>query len=211
MKKEHPILFNTEMIQAILDGRKNQTHRVIKPQPKLHKKGYYTRNGGVFFIDHPEYHCPYGKAGDELWVRETCLLWRNLDGDKELGCDGPVFKTDEEYEACKKDIKKIGTKNSNWAVTPSIYMPRWASRIQLVIKDIRIERLQTITNKDAIAEGIQVDDSEHVVRQDDDINWGSAKGGFSELWDSINADRGYGWDTNPFIWVVEFDVEEIKL
>jgi hypothetical protein len=181
--KERPILFSGPMVQAILDGRKTQTRRVVKPQPEyweqtggyhypLDKKPYRGAPvGRVRSID--EYRCPYGQPGDRLWVRET---WHQYAGGE------VIYRADygpESYQAGAK----------GWR--PSIFMPRWASRITLEITGVRVERVQDISADDARAEGVSAPDV-------------LPRSKFATLWDSINAKRGYGWDMNPWCWCVEF-------
>jgi hypothetical protein len=125
--KERPILFSTPMVQAILEGRKTQTRRVIKPQPEPLEDGF-------MLPLHPD--CPYGYIGDRLWVRETFAYHHT----------GRLF-----YKA---DIPVVCHKNWKWK--PPIFMPRSASRITLEITDIRVERLQDITRSDIYAEGLIV-------------------------------------------------------
>ena len=180
--KERPIIFNTEMVKAILEGRKTQTRRVIKPQP-----GYdlgYQDCGNGFAIqvgaDYPdnkedERYCPYGQAGDKLWVREAfvqCISTKIH--------PGPNFV----YRA---DTSKEAQEDYGYKWKPSIHMPRLASRITLEITDIRVERVQDITLQDKWNEGYPPE-----------------IGRFQDLWDSINEKRGFGWDTNPWVWVIEF-------
>lgn len=177
--KERPILFSGEMVRAILDGRKTQTRRVVKQRGDC--------SGSVE-------QCPYGQPGERLWVRET---WAT-EGTDETSTLPLQFKADRsDWPKCSK-----------WR--PSIHMPRWASRITLEIESVRVERLQKITEEDAKAEGTRDDALVHYYCEegtDDDpignhrCNWRYA---FSRLWESINAKRGFGWDANPWVWVITF-------
>jgi len=182
--KERPILFSTEMVRAILEGRKTQTRRVIKPKPWLidpHKVEYNLWECGdgkeTYLIK-----CPYGKPGDLLWVRET---WGLYDTQPK---DGPG-KALLFYRA--SDGESYELRYQLWR--PSIFMPRWASRITLKIINVRVERLQDISEEDAIKEGATFRKGE----------WGELDA-FNYIWDSINAKRGYSWDSNPWVWVIEF-------
>ncbi len=171
---EKPILFSGPMVKAILEGRKTQTRRVVKPQPpEGYRQWGRCINGNVAFTDHPlqgekgnviNIKGPYGDEGDHLWVRET---WVDLGNG--LGV------------AYKADPRGIVTK---WR--PSIFMPRSLSRITLEITGVRVERLQDITDDDAKAEGV------------------GGVGTFGVLWNEINAKRGHSWDTNPYVWCIEF-------
>jgi hypothetical protein len=187
--KERPILFSTEMVKAILAGRKTMTRRVVKPQPPEglriacieedgthYKEWLYAENNGDP-VDSIIY-CPYGQAGDRLWVRERIQ-----------NCMGNV--------AYVSDAHIDGTADWVWQrdSLPSIHMPKGLSRITLEITNIRVERLQEITHKDALAEGVEYD----VSKSD---GWPLSR--FQHPWNSINAKRGYSWESNPWVWVIEF-------
>jgi hypothetical protein len=162
--KERPIIFNSEMVRAILDGRKTQTRRVIKPQPgDIHRD-----------LLRINYHCPYGQPGDHLWVRETFQIDDNYP-------DMVFYKADD----------LAGHISTKW--NSPIYMPRCDSRITLEITNRRVERVQDITEEDAMAEGVG-----RIA------GLGEYRQCFKNLWDSINKKRDYGWDTNPYVWVIEF-------
>lgn len=168
---------------------------------------------------------PYGGTGDSLWVRETFAL-EQYDDEPKLSNNRPVFHhpetdnefdgeywlvphykaTDPEPELCyDEDPNDDGEPKCKWK--PSIHMPRWASRITLQIIDIRVERVRDITRDDAKAEGVS-----NVFKYRGEIDKAIFKrsvlhpyvANFSVLWDQINAKRGYGWDVNPWVWVVEF-------
>jgi hypothetical protein len=188
--KERPILFSTEMVKAILDGRKTMTRRIkglkdinINPNKWQYVDYSYTHSGHKWIFDNHEaldtvyIDCPYGQAGDKLWVRETFQL-------DEITCK-PLYKAN--YNDCKL----------NWR--PSIFMPHWASRITIEITNIRVERLQDITETDAKSEGVTP--NQHIAS---DRYWPTYKDKFEELWDSINAKRGYSWESNPWVWVISF-------
>lgn len=201
--KERPILFSSQMVRAILDGRKSQTRRVCKFQSS---RITLVTQAGEEFLRNGQWHfwetrgqllptctckCPYGVPGDRLWVRET--FGRFWGGWK-------YRATDDRSELADK----------NWH--PSIHMPREASRITLEVADIRVERLQDISEEDAIAEGIELIEGDYNF---DDFSgmwrdytksrpyWNSTIDSFHSLWDSISK-PGYSWDDNPWIWVVEF-------
>ncbi|HDX8701791.1 TPA: hypothetical protein RQO40_005180 [Klebsiella oxytoca] len=206
--KERGMIFNAEMVRAILDGRKTQTRRTVKPQPD--------EDGLVKVINGPwvdtserNYLCPFGDVGDRIWVRETF--------------QGPLFGY-EQMEAYLEDSSRFekpefcqyaadgghrpeyqdADDNLRHGWRPSIHMPRWASRILLEITDVRVERLNSIHDVDAMREGIQnlttcshadfgipgVVNAQHPVRA------------FQLLWESIyGADS---WKFNPWVWVIEF-------
>jgi hypothetical protein len=190
--KERPILFTGAMVRALLDGSKTQTRRAVKIKPPLCNPPYYATgnvltdlprqpgafmefryerqaaDGASFLID-----CPYGQPGDRLWVRETfCPM-----GDTQSPSSA-WYRADREYPQVSK-----------WK--PSIFMPRWASRVTLEIVSVRVERLQDISSTDAEQEGVKCNMS--------------AKGfvdRYRDLWERING--AGSWDVNPWVWVVEF-------
>lgn len=184
--KERPILFSGPMVRAILDGRKTQTRRVIKGE---HTNVFWNSivvNGyGGWTNEHGSpVRCPYGKPGDRLWVRET-FSYRDY-GD--IGSHD-LDKSERWYWADGSQPT-----HGNWTrPKPSIHMPRWASRITLKITDMRVERLQDISHRDALAEGVDYD----VSKPD-----GSPLQRFQQLWESLNGPES--WIDNPWVWVVEF-------
>ena len=195
---EKPILFNGEMVRAILGGRKTQTRRVVKDQGRvptvLQSDGNRPKHVPDWFTD----YCPYGGHGDRLWVRET--HWR-AEGE---GTGGKVRFL--QYKATSPDDPPLGDR---WR--PSIHMPRWASRITLEVVEVRMQRVQDITDEDAIAEGVQyvVDDfarcGDGTMDSCEQVALGlDHRRTFSLLWDDLNTKRGYGWDTNPWVWAVTF-------
>lgn len=204
MGKDKPIMFSGSMVRAILDGRKTQTRRVIKPQPVGSPAGLGCIGGrGIGHIFESEHtggqivRCPYGEPGDRLWVRET---WADEPGGPDdypitvYAADmaarhhndvahGPIFYLRSDY------------KPKRWR--PSIYMPWWASRITLEVTGVRAERLRDISEADARAEGTTTNEIDLTHRES-----------FQTLWDSINAKRGFGWEANPWVWAVEFKRDE---
>ena len=204
---ERPIIFSSEMVKAILEGRKTMTRRVIKPQPWLGAE-YAQLNvfGRCIFYGNEEgilkvmagWVCPYGQVSDRLWVRET-YVFEAPDGmpEEERDCT-PRYKADGLDISGWLDVAS-GEIGGKWC--PSIFMPRWASRILLEITGIRVERLKEITVSDIEAEGHQP-----FVYPDgrQELSSGEAYSWFQHLWDSLNAKRGYGWGSNPFVWVISF-------
>jgi hypothetical protein len=202
---EKPILFSAEMIQAVLDGRKTQTRRVVKLPL------WSTGDWDDFELDEfgvplticekttcwAEVNSPYGRAGDNLWVRET---WRtheyyNPVAPRDLSREMPV-----QYKA---DLALTGTVGVRARWRPSIFMPRWASRINLRVNEVRVERLRDITLADILAEGCPV---EHRPESCNGMSH-AVFGWFEHLWDSINHKRGYGRRNNPFVWVIKFSLD----
>jgi len=189
--KERPILFSADMVRAILDGRKTQTRRVVKGDPNLvrwmpiqinRNQGWENEHGNPI-------NCPYGQGGDRLWVKET---WATTE-------QSGVHKSDAEiiYRATDPDWETI----EGWCWKPCIFMPRWASRIDLEITSIHVERLQDITEMDAIAEGMMFE--RYDGNTYDEL---PAKEKLADYWDSLNAKSGYPWESNPWVWVIEFKV-----
>jgi hypothetical protein len=178
---ERPILFSTPMIQAILDGKKTMTRRVVKfndtGRVKLRHKNWHIEDENVVL------GCPYGQVGDSLWVRET-------------------FVKDADHNIHYKADSIPPWKDTKWK--PSIFMPRWASRITLEITNIRVERLQEITEEDAIKEGMKPNKFENGFGQIYPSGGKTPhKRAFAILWDSINGDK-HPWASNPWVWCIEF-------
>ena len=194
--KCYPILFSAEMVRAILADRKTQTRRVMKPQPGQLAGSDYVDGAWYAEDEYGDSHpirCPYGEAGDRLWVRET---WRAVELDS--GLDGVLFRGDNQVanSNCKHGDK--------WR--PSIFMPRWASRITLENVGVRLERVQDISHEDATAEGVE--DVDHAPYGFPIHSYAVAN--FRVLWDQINAKRGFPWASNPWVWVVKFEVAEVR-
>lgn len=193
--KEHPIPCYPHEVRGILDGRQTQLRRVIKPQPDEDGICYDYSQGGRYDTSGRLYKCPYGQAGDRLWVREA---WR---------CRG---KHTDQYSPSEIEINKAHFEIAYQAsitwnddiygrICPPIHMPRCASRITLEITDIKVERVQDITKEGVFAEGInkrEGEELEGVV-----AGWHEP---FASLWNSINEKRGFGWDVNPWVWCVSF-------
>lgn len=217
-----PILFSGPMVQAILAGRKTMTRRVIKPQPL-----FFTGRRYVFADD----GCPKKwedcedfeataryQPGDILWVRETHYRYGHWmeNGFSETGKQKWTFKptTDEVrfFDDAPDVLGKWSAKTIlGWWKRPAIYMPFSATRIWLLDTATRVERLQKITEADAKSEGI--DDDQAYERNgwfptfSDPDSGGIPNyiGAFCELWNHLNALRGYGWDTNPWVWVYSLE------
>jgi len=229
--KERPILFSAPMVRAILEGRKTVTRRVVKVQPRS-KADIGSYGLGQPFIRNPDVtkpnpQCPYGRPGDRLWVRETFALLGNDDGCC-IDWEDNLVKGDERgaariYRAsCPPGdygLNQIPAK-AEWkpdteaieydgAWRPSIFMPRWASRILLKITDVRVERLQDITDEQCVDEGTVL--TKHAVGVKLTVPQGKSlpKAMFEDLWSSINGAES--WDANPWVWVVEFRRIETRL
>jgi len=179
--KERPILFSGEMVNAILDGRKTQTRRPMKKE-----------------VIHA---CPYGEVGDRLWVRESWQVWTAYNNVKNA------------------DLPEIACANINYPangnvwdarIRPSIHMPRWASRILLEIVNIRVARLQDISEDDIFAEGARYDDGIYNGIRIYRPTWwldgtgftSSPRSAFAGVWEREHGFKS--WDKNPLVWVLEF-------
>jgi len=200
--KERPILFSGPMVRALVEGRKTQTRRAMKPQP-VHGAEYAAKGFEPPCALHLDFYgnpigthtCPYGAPGDRLWVRETWALVRGGAYQRSSGdYDDPSF-----FEGKVPDARPAG-----WGVTfqnewpdldgtgpwrPSIHMPRWASRLTLEVTEVRVQRLHDISSADACAEGCV------------EVGHG-ARANFQALWKTINGPDS--WDANPWCWCISF-------
>jgi len=229
MSTEHPIIFSAAMIDALLAGRKTQTRRLIKPQPPAHQKEVqypavevasssplvrkdrydacrFWHYAGDGTSSSPLIKSRYGAPGDQLWVRETWCL-----SDPEFEHQLPPTPRPSKdgrwvyYRATEPDIEGRDNK-SPWR-TP-IYMPRWASRITLEITSLRVERLQSITEEDAQAEGLDHDEKwwygpMHPVKQMPKVFYDARKA-YRSCWNSLHPGAHEDWHADPFVWVISF-------
>ncbi len=195
-----PILFSGPMVRAILEGRKTQTRRVIKPKWSrcLDLDDEADRAKAVA-------QCPYGAPGGRLWVRETWAASLDSDGDMQEPIIYRATYDDSLYGplVARFDVRatEIWDVVGNTGWRPSIHMPRAYSRITLEITGVRVERVQDITVKDAEREGCDQPDWPRYYKGDAVFD---AREAFLHLWDSINGPRGYSFESNPWVWVVEF-------
>ncbi|MDQ1226500.1 hypothetical protein QE443_002661 [Pantoea ananatis] len=233
--KERPILLNAEMVRAVLDGRKTQTRRGMKVQPDSSRYGlrfitesFNNRETGKYFwsqsdgcgINKPRskpFSCPFGAVGDRLWVRETFMDLKGTGIESTTGqFEGFAYRADTPSGSYGDMARKdYGLK---W--TPSLHMPRKASRITLEITGVRVERLQDINHEDSYAEGIHTEvfdqtvvaknycepdaffqfwseGMDHFVEMDE-----LYRKSFGSLWSSIYGEES--WQANPWVWVIEF-------
>lgn len=220
--KERPILFSGPMVRALLDGSKTQTRRIVKNQPAddvahitvahyeptvVNWRGEEEPGSVIFgaYSDDGEWgsKCPYGAPGDRLWVRETFLYVG-----PGSGSDLPSYREERANPANHKASNcwhRASRPDETLVWTPSIHMPRWASRITLEVTGVRVERLQDISEANAFAEG--VDNAmciEAVSRAPSRATLlPMTVHGFAHLWDSLAA-SGADWQANPWVWIVEF-------
>lgn len=210
--KERPILFSTPMVKAILEGRKTQTRRIVKPQPEVcddDRGGHWWPSNAVQSMVHVEKELqdydgmwrgliddcnPFGAKGDRLWVRETFRFYDSDEcphADFPCGCPRngtPLFKSSHDCGDGEK-----------WK--PSIHMPRSACRLVLEITNIRVERLQDVSTEDAKAEGFDYSTHPSTIKMGYAIG---AKTNFRFAWEEIYGPNA--WNANPWVWVVEFRV-----
>ncbi|HBS0038477.1 TPA: hypothetical protein L9I23_002932 [Klebsiella pneumoniae] len=197
--KERGMIFNAEMVRAILDGRKTQTRRIMAPQPADDIERCIFPNpeaiGWKSSLRHKHgsttaHFCHYGKPGDRIWVRET---WNKYGGLL-------TYRADHDWI---DDMRKETVCTAEWV--PSIHMPRWASRILLEITDVRVERLNAISEEDARAEGI-IDGGCLNCGEPEPCGCANpepdAADAFAYLWQSIYGQES--WNANPWVWVIEF-------
>jgi hypothetical protein len=230
MVKERPILFSAPMVRAILAGRKTQTRRPLKYQPIDVRRVFMKPEINMSYVENahgveiPHCPCPYGKSGDRLWVRENYWIATNYSYGTDP-CGEPIktpppsqlrgnpihFDADGNPPNCANSTYgPNGLRGGHfaapdpyaiWHKHPSIHMPRWASRINLEITGVRVERLQDISEDDAQAEGI-------VYCGNGSFDGGgpamgpTASHAYMRLWNSINGQRS--WEANPWVWVIEF-------
>jgi hypothetical protein len=221
--KERPILFSGEMIKALVEGRKTQTRRVVKALVgDENPANQVCEDGGGNWIawygmvsknldmaaetkrQYPNgegFKCPYGEPGERLWCRET---WFNNNGEGDQDPEQIFYRADGENGGADFEGETIEGDGGGWS--QSNHMPRWASRILLEVVSVRVERLQAITEADARAEGIKYPPlfADEPCPSDE-----YARKSYAGLWNSING-LVYPWQSNPFVWVVEFKVLEVK-
>ena len=189
---DKPIIFSAPMVRALLDGRKTQTRRVLKPQPVWDNGaiGIEDKAGRWVFCSNTErgfgeglprsrFKLPYA-PGDRLYVREAVCWVSRL---------GWRYRADDDDLSDKREAGEVG----RWH--PSIHMPRWASRLTLTVTDVRVQRLAEMSSGDALAEGIDVTgDCGPLVT-------------YAKLWDNLNAKRGFLWQSNPWVVALTFRTE----
>lgn len=205
----HPILFSAPMVQAILEGRKTQTRRVITRMNGMSE--FVSEDGEILsaqdLISKNRYggrpyrtFCPHGKTRDQLWVRETWAVGAEYD----KVAPSKLPKAAREKVWLRADGGLLEVTQGRWR--PSIFMPRWASRITLEITDVRVERVNDISDIDILKEGTPgawVYD-EYSMSYSPNGNTDSYRFFFNKLWDKINAKRGHPFSNNDWVWVVEF-------
>lgn len=222
------------MVRAVLDGSKTQTRRVCKPAeaaglsfvvevPDPLERGqvyngshFGNEEGGVQFA------CPYGGVGDRLWAREAFRLTDTFDADSpnrvaerclDAGYPKPWAPLQFEADGDQCNWMSVGTPTypttspQAGKLRPGIHMPRWASRIDLEVTGVRVERLKDISEEDCYAEGIDTEGAAY-NEGENYVNAGSpvpaARWAYNTLWEEINGKGPYHWEANPWVWVIEF-------
>jgi len=203
--KERPILFSAPMVRALLAGTKTQTRRAIKSDwwRCLDPNDAGDRAAALA-------QCPFGAPGDRLWVKETFGLHAYLDfTDWHRGSiRGEIEDDIRERFAVAYRADHYDKDHAAWR--PSIFMPRWASRITLEITEVRVQRLQSISEEDAIAEGVEATSPPDMLRYRDyrpekealRSTWSYARDSFHSLWESINGTASFA--ANPWVWALTF-------
>jgi len=203
--KERPILFSPAMAQAVHQGRKSQTRRTMKPQPVM---STLTDRLHLWATETKEITCPFGKSKDRLWVREAWLPARH-------GSYDPIERGDRSYDLRSRWVCSISYRaeypygnddyDGHWR--PGIHMFRWMSRILTEITEVRAERLRDISEADAIAEGVSMDEKgwffvQGLVRHGWLLRFRTARECFFSLWESINGAESLA--ANPWLWAISF-------
>lgn len=206
---EHPILFTSDMVRAILDGRKTQTRRIIRQRPKyrayLQQKAFHIPKFGYIAATNisalsQHLKCPYGKVGDTLWVKEGFQIHASS---LSLGmvCGNYLVDRSHRFKTVLSDreYRLFSDRKFPNRKTSGRFMYKSLARIFLEITNIRVERVQEIMGADCVREGCPLlHPTDRYKAADEAQEW------FEKLWDSINAKRGYGWYKNPWVWVIEW-------
>ncbi len=200
-----PILFNTEMVRAILDGRKTCTRRLVRFLPGENPQWTGYIKDGLMLYNGKNEPCirkaPY-QPGDILYVRETWQYLYELDGNEQVIEDtGKYYYAATDTIPFNTYVDENGVRHDHAPWRPSIHMPKEAARIWLKVTDVRVERLQEITTNQIEQEGVETE-YPHV------LNGEEKKYAFQNLWNSTikKSDLDfYGWDANPYVWVIEFE------
>jgi hypothetical protein len=217
-QQNNPIIFTAESVQAILAGRKIETRRIIKGNPKWDEaptfcedglwKGRYLTGGDNPGVEVMEIRCPYGKPGDILRVHEKwqlCKTWNEYGKDWHDYVDGklPNELPFNHYILYAATDEQLYPKSNGWKWRSPIFMKKWASRIILQVKEIRVERVQDIDERGIIREGLSTRLREHDACVD-------LRHKFADHWDSINAKRGFPWLSNSWVWVIRYDIKDVR-
>lgn len=219
--KERPILLSASNVRGIIEGRKTQTRMKLNPQPwseaelcggagygwsqkGKESKNFHWNTTEETLAKSLHAHCPYGVPGDRLWVKETWCAWDTTDEEQEANEVSGNAEYLAEIGICRWNITyRADPRRHAEKWRPSIFMPRWASRITLEIEAVRVERLIEIATEDCIAEGIYQQGGQWIIDGSvTGLGWMQPEGAYRELWESINGPGS--WDANPWVWVIQF-------
>lgn len=233
--KERPLLMRPYLANRSLEGKKTETRRVITPQPTLSENVGFCWKNSAFGVGFSKYDtaqnfavaCPLGRKGHHLWVRERAYYDKRII--KDVGSRRVFFEDSGDmrfqkrpgvYPTPYKLTRELAKLNSTLVCRPSILMPRWASRLIVVIEHVGVERIQEITDESALKEGISEVTKDGKLKKYCVIDQGdlsstpwqdmarTPREAFRLLWDKINKKRGFGWDKNPWVWVVRYKKSE---
>lgn len=223
--KSTPILFNEAMVCAILNGNKTQTRRIVKLKgndgiqsdhdlwryldvDSMSGNQIASNKEGMFFWQHKENiirliqeQCPYGTVGDSIWVKETWRTWESLDHVKPSNLEDGVII---DYAAGGNSVGAFLVCDVSKKWRSPLFMQKRFSRITLQITNVRIERLNDISEHDALAEGVDGDFANYKDYSGDIEGFAYATGSYRTLWESMNG--AGSWAANPWVWVIEFEV-----
>jgi len=217
MTDERPILFSAPMVRALLDGTKTQTRRVVRlaEGDVLHCVDGHPWRSNLHGMRRVA--CPYGAPGDRLWVKETWCAgaWFNPLTPTQIGLDSGYTRERVALKYLADDARRGPWREHDveGKTRAPIHMPRWASRITLQVTDVRVQRVQTITDDDARAEGVERGEYQGQPMHwrnylaDSPVDWcRTPRESFFTLWDSINGKRpGCAWGDNPWVWAITFE------
>ena len=226
MSAARPIIFSGPMIRALLDGRKQQTRRIMKPQPVCDGR-WWQWKGCSWGDDNipvgpgqysPMDFCPYGDPGDLLWVRETFITGQTLEENDKLANDERIWLRADGVLTDWLGDDGYRTENIPWK--PSIHMPRRASRLTLELTGVRVERLNDISEADALAQGVVHDRTasysrfhvpgvEHPAKDFPELSRTNAREMYAALWDCLHGSGE--WLGNPWVWALQFRVHQVNI
>jgi hypothetical protein len=205
---ERPILFSAPLVRALLAGTKTQTRRLVKPQPEAMEPKLEALLPEAWASGFVDVKCPFGVVGDRLWVRERWWHHKSAELEQAGFAGGTITHLDSGPTGFHENAEFDPAKYPKvWRCRPSIHMPRWASRLTLEITDVRVERLQSISEEDARAEGVEPFDCIGAEQRIDDTP--RCQGthphtvAFASLWDSLASDDSL-WRSNPWAWALSF-------
>lgn len=195
--REHGMLFSDDMVRALLGGRKTQTRRPVVPQP--------VAECAVGPLGLVGLAAARVRVGDRIWVREAFAIVDTWSAPEDVAVRACRSPDGEEFVAYRA---KWPSRRPPPRWTPSIHMPRWASRLTLDVTGVRAQRVQEISDDDAVAEGVARNPVQegtwmHYPTGTSSAGWSSPRESYASLWDAAYAARGLGWHANPWVWVYD--------